>query len=215
MTFGLNNKMVGINMKKLLLIVTLAGMTTFGLFSFMAFLINNDEVGITDPEPPVIVEVFQLPEDSKIEIITRKVLTPPVAKPPMQRDMTQPEVVDSGTDFGYNPTGLKVVTQQTSFGSINKPTNTEARPIVRIAPKYPLTAVRDGTEGWVILGFDISAIGGVVNIKILDSQPKRVFDKAAKQALRKWKYQAKSENGKAIIQKGFSVQLDFKMDQST
>ena len=202
-------------MKKLLSLITSAGITTFGLFAFMAFLISSDKVSVTNPDPIVIVEVHKLPEDSKPEVIPRKVLIPPVVQPPIPTDITKAEAVDTGTVFDDFLGDLKLVNQRTDLGMSNKPTDMEARPIVRIAPKYPMIAARDGTEGWVILGFDISAIGGVVNIKILDSQPNRVFDKAAKQALRKWKYQAKSENGKQITQKGLSVQLDFKMDQST
>ena len=202
-------------MKKLLSLITLAGITTFALFAFMAFLISSDKVGVTDPEPTVIVEVFKLPEESKVNHIVRRKMTPPEPQQPMPRNITKPEVVDTGSGFGDPLVDITLVNQRTDLSIINKPTDMEARPIVRIAPQYPMIAARDGTEGWVILGFDISAIGGVINIKILDSQPNRVFDNAAKKALRKWKYQAKSENGKQITQKGLSVQLDFKMDQST
>jgi len=200
-------------MKKILSLIALASITTFALFAFMAFLINSDKVRINETLPDVIVDVYELPEDSKVEHISRKLIVPPTPKPPMPREITTPNIVDAGNDFPYQPIGLKVTNQQTSLGSITKPINSEARPIVRIAPKYPMTAARDGTEGWVILGFDISAIGQVINVKVLDSQPNKVFDKAAKQALRKWKYRAKSENGQPITQQGFTVQLDFKMDQ--
>jgi len=200
-------------MKKILSLIAVASMTTFALFAFMAFLISSDKMKVNETVPTVIVDVYELPEDSKVDHISRKLIEPPTPKPPMPREMTTPDLVDAGNDFDYQPIGLKGITQQTSLGNIAKPTNREAQPIVRIAPKYPMTAARDGTEGWVILGFDISAIGQVINVKVLDSQPKRTFDKAAKQALRKWKYRAKSENGQAITQQGFTVQLDFKMDQ--
>ena len=93
-----------------------------------------------------------------------------------------------------------------------KATDADARPVVRINPKYPPTAAKNGKECWVKLIFNINEIGGVFNIRVLDSQPKRIFDKAAKQALKKWKYHAKLANGKAIIQKNLSVQLNFKME---
>jgi protein TonB len=65
------------------------------------------------------------------------------------------------------------------------------------------------------LAFDINTIGQVVNISVVDSLPKRVFDKAAKQALKKWKYKAKLVDGKAVAQHNFSVQLDFNMSQKS
>ena len=90
----------------------------------------------------------------------------------------------------------------------------EATPLVRITPKYPIAAARDGKEGWVQIGFTISEIGTVISPYIINSEPKRIFDKEALRALRKWKYKPKMVEGKAIAQTGQSIQLDFKMAQS-
>ncbi|MFB1000584.1 MAG: energy transducer TonB, partial [Colwellia sp.] len=89
------------------------------------------------------------------------------------------------------------------------------RPRGRVNPTYPMEAMRKGTEGWVKLAFDINKVGKVVNISVIDSQPKRIFDKAARHALRKWKYQAKSVDGEAVYQKARTVQLDFSMEQQS
>ena len=48
--------------------------------------------------------------------------------------------------------------------------------------------------------------------KVFANKPKRIFDKEAKRALRKWKYKPKVVDGKPMRQPGLSVQLDFKMD---
>ena len=85
---------------------------------------------------------------------------------------------------------------------------------MRIQPQYPVTAARDGIEGWVQLAFDVNELGGVINIRIIDSYPKRIFDKEARKALRRWKYQPRVDEGKAMIQKDMFVQLDFKMDNN-
>lgn len=90
----------------------------------------------------------------------------------------------------------------------------EAMPLVRITPKYPITAARDGKEGWVQLGFTISEIGTVISPYIINSEPKRTFDKEALRALRKWKYKPKMVEGKAVQQANQSIQLDFKLNQS-
>jgi len=55
-------------------------------------------------------------------------------------------------------------------------------------------------------------IGGVEDVKVIEAQPKRIFDKEARRALRKWKYKPKVVDGKAMKQPGLTVQLDFKMD---
>ena len=92
--------------------------------------------------------------------------------------------------------------------------NVMVMPIVRIEPKSPAQAARDGKEGWVKLSFTINEVGGVEDVDVIDADPKRVFDREAKRALRKWKYKPKVEDGKPMKQPGMKVQLDFKLDQS-
>ena len=87
----------------------------------------------------------------------------------------------------------------------------DATPIVRIEPKFPTKAARDGIEGWVQLSFEINEVGGVENVQVINAQPKRIFDREARKALRKWKYKPKVVDGKAMRQTGLTVQLDFKL----
>jgi protein TonB len=65
----------------------------------------------------------------------------------------------------------------------------------------------------VQLSFTIDEVGGVTDIKVIKAEPKRLFDREAKRALRKWKYKPKIVDGKPQLQTGMSVQLDFKLDQ--
>jgi protein TonB len=89
----------------------------------------------------------------------------------------------------------------------------EATPIVRIDPKYPVQAARDGREGWVKLQFTINELGGVEDIVVLEAEPKRLFDREARRALAKWKYRPKIVDGKAEKQFNMFVQLDFTLEQ--
>ncbi len=84
------------------------------------------------------------------------------------------------------------------------------KPIVRIEPLYPKQAADAGTEGSVVLKFDITSSGKVENVSVVNAKPKGVFDREAKKALRQWQYTA-STNG----QKDVLVQLDFAMNQDT
>ncbi len=87
----------------------------------------------------------------------------------------------------------------------------DATPIVRIEPKYPVKAAREGKEGWVKMRFTIAKDGSTKDIEVIDAQPPRLFDSEAKRALSKWKYSPKMEGGKPLEQPGIVVQLDFKM----
>lgn len=86
-------------------------------------------------------------------------------------------------------------------------------PIIRIEPKYPVQASRDGKEGWVRLSFTINEFGGVEDIDVIDAEPQRVFDREAKRALRKWKYKPQIVDGIPVKMTGMTVQLDFNLDK--
>ena len=199
-------------MKKIITLLAIASTTTFGLFAFMAFLISNDQVAPIVATDTVVIDVFKTPEDSKIEHIIRPKFVAPEPPKTMPRTNMVPDEVSVDTSFTYQPTAIDLGNTGSGLGTLKNAPDRDARPIVQINPKYPVSAARDGIQGWVLLAFDIDPLGGVVNVNVLDSAPKRVFDKAAKQALRKWKYRAKLVNGLAVTQERLTVQLDFNMD---
>jgi protein TonB len=61
----------------------------------------------------------------------------------------------------------------------------------------------------VELAFTISPIGTVQDLVVTASQPSMVFDRAALRAVRKWRYNPKTENGVAVARAGVRVRLRF------
>lgn len=202
-------------MKKYLATLSLASMATFGLFAFMAYLIHNDDINIDKPLSVVEVDVYQTEEQNTPEQIVRLLSEPPLPSKAIPQVVMVAEETQLGDSMGYTQTKIDLPATQISLTNMAMPRDQDARPIVRISPKYPMTASRDGIEGWVKLAFDINKLGAVVNVSIIESHPKRIFDKAAKQALKRWKYKAKSSNGALVYQAGQSVQLDFNMSQKS
>jgi bla regulator protein blaR1 len=86
----------------------------------------------------------------------------------------------------------------------------DAYPIFRAEPQYPEAAVKNNTQGSVVLSFDIDSNGSVENVKIVSSEPKQIFDHSAKEALQQWKYET---HGKKLIAQ--LVQLDFVLGDAT
>ncbi len=86
------------------------------------------------------------------------------------------------------------------------------KPVITIGPRYPHVAAHSGQEGWVLLAFDVNAQGGVVNIKVLDSSPKGIFEKSAINALKKWKYIPPKVNGKYQPQAGLQTVIQFRLE---
>jgi protein TonB len=85
-------------------------------------------------------------------------------------------------------------------------------PLVRVEPQYPPQAARRGLEGWVQVRFTISTAGSIKDAVVVKSSH-GVFERAAIQAVNKWKYQPQMREGKAVEAPGIEVVLRFEMDQ--
>jgi len=90
-----------------------------------------------------------------------------------------------------------------------------AKPIERISPRYPTNAARNGNEGWVKFSFVVDESGAVVDPVVEDSSGIRDFEKAGLRAIKQWQYSPAIRNGENIEQCRNSVQLDFKLGNST
>ncbi len=88
---------------------------------------------------------------------------------------------------------------------------TNAEVINRVPPKYPVTAVKKGREGWAVLSFVIDKEGNVSNIVADDFAGDKRFVTASIAAMKKWKYTPAMENGKPVEQCKNSVQMDFRL----
>lgn len=61
-------------------------------------------------------------------------------------------------------------------------------PVVRIQPPYPRRAALGGIEGWVRVSFVVTETGAVVDPRIEESMPARVFDQTVLSTILKWKF---------------------------
>ena len=190
----------------------IGGVVTFALFVLMHKLIQSDAKPMK--LAPVIALDSIVFEKEEPEINqTKKLPKPPevITQPEIKRD---PVPTDSLPSIGFSDeftTDIPKGDYETSLSNFKM--QGEARPIVRFPPDYPPVAAREGIEGWVEMSFSIDTSGAVTNVKVTNSEPKRIFDRAARRALQRWKYQAKVVNGKAIEQHGLSVMLEFKLSE--
>ena len=74
-------------------------------------------------------------------------------------------------------------------------------PIVTSKPRYPLRAQSRNIEGWVVVEFTITPTGSVIDAKVTDAKPEGTFDRAALNAIVKWKFKPKIENGRPVAQR--------------
>jgi protein TonB len=69
-----------------------------------------------------------------------------------------------------------------------------------VAPVFPEAAKNRGVSGWVEVGFTVSQNGSVENVRVLNAEPKDVFDFAATQAVEQWRFEPPIRDGKPTSQ---------------
>ncbi len=75
---------------------------------------------------------------------------------------------------------------------------------------YPLSALRDGTEGWVDLAYSVTTKGTVADIKVINASPRGVFEEAAEAALSRVRYKPVIRNGVPVTLRS-NLRIKFQM----
>lgn len=183
---------------------------TLGLFYVMQGLVAQDTGDIfevPDRRPVVIFDQSPPVEPKAKEWVVDE---PPFVDPPPKQD---PPTNTRGTEDGTTlppivpPKPPRVDPGPTFKGLADG----AAVPLVRVAPQYPTSAASRGTEGWVIIRFNVDEYGSVVEPEIIDAQPKGVFDRAAMKAIQKFKYKPKVVDGIARPFSGVQYRFTFEL----
>ncbi|MGQ4660775.1 TonB family protein [Lysobacter sp. F6437] len=74
-----------------------------------------------------------------------------------------------------------------------KPTAADLRPLAMPGPQYPREALRAGQSGEVLVEYTVGTDGSVTSARVVRSNPGRVFDRAALDAVQNWRFQPISE----------------------
>ena len=131
----------------------------------------------------------------------------PPETPPQQMDNIDPNApsiniaaptVNANTDIG-GPGGMNIA-------------EGDYLPIVRVAPVYPARALSRGLEGYVDLSFTVTPTGTVENPVILYSTSS-LFDRAATQAVLKFKYKPRVVDGVPVAVPNVKTRISFKIEE--
>ena len=181
---------------------------TLALLALMNYLIFREYEEVEVPPEIVIPDVNW---EIKVieEIVETKVKKPePPRKPP---DVPEPEKIESGNPNMALPKTKFVHKPPTDFGGGIHSRMPVAQ--VLISPKYPSRAITRGVEGFVDVRFDISAEGITQNIEVTYAEPENIFDKAAIDAVKHWRYLPQLDNGKPIPFIGLVQRIRFEMQK--
>ena len=76
-------------------------------------------------------------------------------------------------------------------------------------PVYTQALMSRGIGGQVTFGYDVTAQGTVVNVKVVVSEPSGLFDAAAVQAVSSWVFRPQQRDGKFRAVEGLESTLEF------
>jgi TonB family protein len=100
----------------------------------------------------------------------------------------------SGAGSGIEGSGNAGGTRSASTPARRKPeVIVNAKPSHRVPPEYPPEALNAGLEGVVTIEFEINGDGSVRDPRIVEAVPPGVFDTAALNAIRQWRYTAQAD----------------------
>ena len=195
------------------LVVLIALFINLGLFNLMPYLLQG-----TDDKPSMEqviskINVIRLKQpESEVKPRTEKPPEPPpkptTPKPPSakpaQTTLTLPFSIYPRLPAGPDTLSLPDLPTATintvglqdifSLGDLDAPLMV----LTRIPPVYPLNAKHRGREGWVRVRFIVHEDGHVGNVKVVESEPRDIFDASVIRSVSGWRFKAGTISGHAV-----------------
>ena len=146
---------------------------TMALIWTMYTAIAQEEMAAIEVKPAPNLRFVELPEEYEVDDEVPPPQPPPMVEPPPPVPKPAPDQEYVGTTpLVFNPPPRNSVTPTASGVADGTVT-----PILTVAPEYPQRALARGTEGWVLVQFNVDELGRVAEPSVVDAQPLQVFDK--------------------------------------
>lgn len=184
-----------------LIVFPLALALSLGLFAGLGWIIQGPSGSLGEKNSRLALNWVQLAGETEIE--TLKPPPPPPPPPPPETQQQSTSSSASRSEFAISDasdalnlplpaidTGLDA-TAAPSLQNLGIDSSADV-PVYREAPRYPRQAMARRQEGWVELAFEVDAEGKVLadTIRVLDAEPKHLFERAARRAIARWRFAA-------------------------
>ncbi|MEN7342281.1 MAG: TonB family protein [Pseudomonadota bacterium] len=199
-------------MRYLIGVISGALVTCFLLF-LMNFLIENGTQVLQDPRERMMLDFVRVKQQEVVNREERKPEkpqkpeTPPPDVPPPPMDNVDPNVATVGVRA---PT-VNTSSQIAGPGALSY-SDGEYLPIVRVAPVYPNRALSRGLEGYVDMMFTVTTSGTVKDPTVTYSTSS-LFNRAATNAVLKFKYKPRVVDGQPVEVPGVETRIRFELQK--
>lgn len=188
--------MIKVDTAKIPIILVMAVAINVILFTAIETMIGMQRIRLSDASDIEIANFIRVNEQSR-EVRSRRDPEAP-QKPPkdVQQDLRR---LSDASQSNLSGLSIDIPDINVDIGvSGDISIARELTPLVRVPPEYPMAALIRKQEGYVLMRFRVTETGSVADPEVLRSDPPGVFDRAARRAVLKFKYQPQFANGKPV-----------------
>jgi protein TonB len=192
---------------------------SLSLFFLMQALIDSGEQDYRASNEGQIMEFIRIKDDENLSFKDRvkpKKPTPPKEPPPPPKLIVEKQAKPTVNKIKIEIPNIDLPTIAGGGPFLgnwqgNPLAEGDVLPIVRIDPQWPREALAKGIEGYVVVEVTIASDGSVRGASIIESVPKRMFDRNVIRAVLKWKFKPRIINGVPVERKAIQT-LEFKIN---
>lgn len=186
---------------------------TLSLLFVMHLLIAYGEEAITKPRARHMLEFVRVKRNENVqtEDIKPEKPPPPPEVPPEVPPQDMDNVDPNAATVNIPPPSVSSDVQIGGPGGMNIAEG-DYLPIVRVAPVYPARALSRGVEGYVDMSFTVTT-AGTVKDPVVTFSTSSLFERAATQAVLKFKYKPRVVDGQPVEVPGVKTRITFKIEE--
>ncbi len=181
------------------------------LFAIMIALIKTSEVPVDSNANANFVEFIRSKKDNSLQLEEFKPDPPPAPEsPPPPAQLSIETAPTSEQSFSISAQN-DMESLSVDPGFFSDEGDGEYLPIYQVPPQYPRQALMNRVEGWVVVEFTIDTQGQVKSPRVIDSTPKGVFDSAALNAVKRFRFKPRTLAGTPIEVQGIRNRIRFSL----